>query len=240
MSLINCEVDLQLKWSKKCITVAGTGNNQHLSFQKTDTKLYLPVVTLSSQKNKKLIKQLESGFKRTINWNKYLAKTTNQAWNRYLDYLIDPSFQGVNRPFVLSFKDDDGRESDKQYYLPAVEIKDYNIMIDRRNFFDQPIKNCYDNIRKIATVQGDDYTTEYILDYPYFKQYYKLIAIDLSKQQELDTDLKAIQQINFTGNLDRAEGSAMFFFTEKAKEAVLDFSKGTVKVLGFYFVLIYY
>ena len=239
MSLINCEVDLRLKWSKKCITVAGTGNNQNLSFQKTDTKLYFPVVPLSTQKNKKLIKQLEPGFKRKINWNKYLAKTTNQAWNRYLDYLIDPSFHGVKRPFVLSFKDDDGRESDKQYYLPAVEIKYYNVMIEGRNFFDQPIKSCYDNIRKIATVQGDDYATGYILDYLYFKKYYKLIAIDLSKQQ-LDPDLKAIQQINFTRNLDRTEGSTMFFFIEKAKEIVLDFSKRTMKVLWFYFVLIYY
>ena len=107
-------------------------------------------------------------------------------------------------------------------------------MIDGRNFFDQPIKNdlkTYDNIRKIATGQGDDYTTGCLLDYPYFKKYYKLIAIDLSKQQKLDADPKVIQQINFTGNLDRAEGATMFFIIEEAKETVLDFSKGTVKVL---------
>ena len=107
-------------------------------------------------------------------------------------------------------------------------------MIAGRSFFDQPIKNnlkTHDNIRKIATGQGDDYTTGCLLDYPYFKIYYKLIAIDLSKQQKLDADPKAIQQINFTGNLDRAEGSTMFFIIEEAKETVLDFSKGTVKVL---------
>ena len=106
-------------------------------------------------------------------------------------------------------------------------------MIDVRNFFDQPIKNdlkTYNKIRKIAMGQGDDYTTGCLLDYPYFKKYYKLIAIDLSKQQKLDADPKAIQQINFTGNLDRAEGSTMFFIIEEAKETVLDFSKGTVKV----------
>ena len=134
----------------------------------------------------------------------------------------------------MSFKDDYGRESHKQYCLPTVEIKDYNVLINGRNFFDQPIKNdlkTYDNIRKIATGQGDDYTTGCLLDYPYFKKYYKLIAIDLSKQQKLDADPKAIQQINFTGNLDRAEGAAMFFVIEEAKETVLDFSKGTVKVL---------
>ena len=107
-------------------------------------------------------------------------------------------------------------------------------MIDGRNFFDQPIKNdlkTYDNIRKIATGQGDDCTIGCLLDYPYFKKYYKLIAIDLSKQQKLDADPKAIQQINFTENLDRDEGTTIFFITEEAKETVLDFSKGTVEVI---------
>ena len=144
------------------ILVAGTVANQNPSFQINDTKLYVLVVTLSTQENIKLLKQLESGFKRTINWNKYLAKTTSQAENKYLDFLIYPSFQGVNRLFVLSFEDDDDRESHEQYYLPNVEIKDYNVVIDERNFIDKPIKNdlkTYDNIRKIATGQGDDYTT---------------------------------------------------------------------------------
>ena len=84
----------------------------------------------------------------------------------------------------MPFKDDDGQESHRQYYLPTVEIKDYNVVIDGRNLFDQPIKNdlkTYDNIRKIATDQGDDYTTGCLLDYPYFKKYYRLIIIDLSK-----------------------------------------------------------
>ena len=87
------------------------------------------------------------------------------------------------------------------------------------------------NICKIATGQGDDYTTGSVLDYPNFTKYYKLIAIDLSKQQKLDADPKAIQQINFTGNLTRADGARMYFIIEEAKETVLDFSKGTVKVL---------
>ena len=99
-----------------------------------------PFVTLPTQDKIKLLKQLESGFKRTINWNKYLCKPTNYTWNRYLDVLIDPGFQGVNGIFVLSFKHEDGRESYKQYYLPTAEIKDYNVVIDGRNFFDQPIK----------------------------------------------------------------------------------------------------
>ena len=135
---------------------------------------------------------------------------------------------------MIQVVDDDGRESHKQYYLPTVEIKDYHVMIDGRNFFHQPIKNdlkTYDNIRKIATGQSDDYTTGCLLDYLYFKKYYKLIVIDLSKQQKLDADPKAIQKTNFTGNLDRAEGATMFFTIEETKETILDFSKGTVKVL---------
>ena len=101
----------------------GTAANQNPTFQINDTKLYVPVVTLSTQENIQIHKQLESGFKGTINWNKYLAETTNQAQNRYLVFLIDPSFQGVNRLFVLSFKNDNGRERHKQYYPPTKEKK---------------------------------------------------------------------------------------------------------------------
>ena len=106
-------------------------------------------------------------------------------------------------------------------------------MIDGRNFFDQPVKKysiTYDNIRKITTVQGDDYTTGCLLDYPYFKEH-KMIAIDLNKQQALYVDPKVIQHINFAGNLDQAGAAIIFFIIEEAKETVLDFSQGTVKVL---------
>ena len=113
MPLINCGISLQLKRSRNCIIVAATTNNQNPTCQINDTKLYVPVVTLSTQENIKFLKELEFGFRRTINWDRYLAKTKNQARNRYLDYLIDPSFQGVNKFFVLSFKDADGRESHK-------------------------------------------------------------------------------------------------------------------------------
>ena len=132
----------------------------------------------------------------------------------------------------MSFKDEDGRESNKQYHLPTVEIKDFIVMIDGKKCFDQPIKNnlkTYDNIRKIATGQVDDYTTGCLLDYPCFEKYYKLIAIDLSQQQKIDAGPKAIQQINFTRNLTRAEGATIFSVIKQAKETILDFSKGTVK-----------
>ena len=107
-------------------------------------------------------------------------------------------------------------------------------MINGENFFDQPIKNnkvTYENIRKIAIGQGDDYTTGCLLDYPYFKDTYKMIAVDLSKQQALDADARAIQQINFTANLDRAGNTRIYFTLEEAKETVLNFAQGTVKVL---------
>ena len=106
-------------------------------------------------------------------------------------------------------------------------------MFDGKIFFDQPVNSdlkTYENIRKVATGQGDDYTTGCLLDYTYFKKYYKMIAIDLSKQQALDADPRAIQQINFTANLDRDGNTRMFCIIEDAKETVLDFSQGTVKV----------
>ena len=119
-------------------------------------KLYVPVVTLSTQDNAKLLQELKSGFKRTINWNKYESSVKTFAQNRYLNYLINPSFQGVNRLFVLSFENENDRTSHSTYYLPKVEIKDYNVMIDDRNFFDQPIDSMaktYENFRKTAAGQ---------------------------------------------------------------------------------------
>ena len=107
-------------------------------------------------------------------------------------------------------------------------------MIDGKTFFDQPTNSMtktYENIRKIATGQGDNYETSCMLDYSYFKDHFKMIAIGLSKQQSLDADPKAIQQINLTANLDRVGNTTMFFITEEAKETAFEFSQGTVKVL---------
>ena len=136
----------------------------------------------------------------------------------------------MNRLFVLAFENDAQRTSKKRYYIHNVEIKDHNVMIDGKNVFDEPVrydKVTYKNIRKTAIGQGDDYTTGCLLDYTYFKKYYKMIAVDLSKQQALDTDPKAIQQINFEANLD----TRFYFILEEAKETVFEFSQGTVKVL---------
>ena len=142
----------------------------------------------------------------------------------------------MNRLFVSAFEDDAERICNKRYYIPNVEIKikDYNVMINGKNVFDQPVKNdkvTNENIVKVATGQRDDYTTGCLLDYTYFKKYYKMIAIDLSKQQALDADPKAIQQINFTANLDRAGNTTMFFIIKEAKESIFEFSQRIVKVL---------
>ena len=229
--LINCEVNVILTWSSTCVITESNGAG---TFAITDTKLYVPVVTLSTQENTKFFQQLNSGFKRVINWNKYLSKPELLAQNPNLNHLFEPSFQGVNRLFVLAFEGDNNRTGHNSYYLPTVEIKDYNIMINGENVFDQPIKNnkvTYDNIRKVATGQGDDYTTGCLLDYPYFADTYKMIAVDLSKQHALDADPRAIQQINFTANVDRAGNTRVYFILEEIKETILDFSQGTVKVL---------
>ena len=134
----------------------------------------------------------------------------------------------------MSFKDEDGRECHRQYFATTVEIQDFNVVINARTFLNQPIKidlKTYDHIRKIATGEGDDYRTGCLPDYLYFKSYYVLIAIDLIKQQKLDSGPKAKQENNFTGNLDRTECATIFLIIEEAKETILDFSTGTAKLL---------
>ena len=137
MPLINCEVNLILTWSSTCVITDSTAVGK---FAITDTKLYVPVVTFSTQDNSKLLQQLKSGFKRVISWNKYSSKPELLAQNPNLNHLVEPSFHGVNRLFVLAFENDRQITSHSGYYLPHVEIKDYNVMINGENFFDQPIK----------------------------------------------------------------------------------------------------
>ena len=136
--LIYCETELLLAWSKDCVITYSEGEGK---FAIAGTKLYVPVVTLLTQDSGKLLQQLKSDFKRIINWNKYESDIKTYTQNRYLNHLINPSFQGVNRLFVLSFENEDQRKSHSTYYLPKVEIKDYNVMIDGRNFFDQPLNS---------------------------------------------------------------------------------------------------
>ena len=126
---------------------------------------------MPAEDNIKQLKQLSSGFTKIIDWNEYQSKLTGQGQNIYFDYLLDSSFQGVNKFFILLFENRADRTVHTGYYIPKVEIKDYNIIIVGINFFDQPIKNdlkIYDIIRKIATVQRNCYTTGCFLDNPFF------------------------------------------------------------------------
>ena len=197
MPLINCEVELILTWSENCVIIYSEIANQNPTFTITKTTPDIPVVTLSTQDNVKLLPQLKFGFKRNISWNKYQTKPELLTRNANLNHLFEPIiFQGINRLFVLAFGNNAQRTSNIRYYIPNVEIKDYNVMIDGKNVFDQPVKNgkvTYENIRKITIGQGDDYLTGCLLDYTYLKKYYKMIAVDLSKQQVLHADSKAIQ-----------------------------------------------
>ena len=198
MPLINWEVELILTWSADCVIIYTDVANQNPTFEIAETNLYVPVVTLWTRKNTKLLPQLKSDFKRTISWNKYLPKPELLPRNPNLNHLIKPSFQAVNRLFVLAFENDAQITIKEIYCIPNAEIKDCNAMIDGKNFFDQTVKNnkvTYENIKKVATGQRDDYTTGRLLDYIYFKKYYKMIAVDLSKQQALNADLKQLNKL---------------------------------------------
>ena len=236
MPLINCKIHLELNWSRDCVmsTIANT------KFKITNTKLYVPIVTLSSRDNVKLVKLLEEGFKRPVYWNEYQTKieSRNSDDNNLTRFPLDASFQGVRRLFVLAFVNSDNgnkkveRNSHKKYFLPRVNITNYNVLIDGRNFYDQPINDLvkqYDKIRKAATGQGDNYITECSLDYQYFKDHFNIIAADLSKQKESDGDSRANQQIEFYGMLKTS--SQVCTVLEKSKEAMLEFFKETAEVL---------
>ena len=122
MPLINCKIILISTWSANCV-ISNVVENQATTFAITDTKVYVPVVTLSPQDNAKLVEELKSGFKRTTNWNKYQPKISTEIQNQYLDILFDPSFQGVNSLFALLFENEEDRIVHTKYYLPGVEIK---------------------------------------------------------------------------------------------------------------------
>ena len=182
------------------------------TFKLTNTKLYVPIVTLSSKDNVKLVKLLEDRFNRPVYQSEYQTKIeTRNLDNDNLTRLpLDASFQGDRRFFVLAFDNTDGgdkkveRNSHRKYFLQRVNITNYNVLIDGRNFYDQPINDLlkqYDEIRKTATGQGDDYTTGCLLDYQFFKDHYNLIAVGFSIQKELGADSRAIQQIEFYGML---------------------------------------
>ena len=241
MPLINCKIKLNLTWKKECVlstdddaAAANAVNNP--VFIINDTKLYVPVVTLSKEDNKDFIDQQNKGFQRSIYWNECKTKEQNEdADNNVFKYInLDPSFQGVNRLFVMAYSrlaNQPTRDGRTKYYLPRIDLKKYNVIIDGRNFYDNPIENDVEKYRELKRVmigKGEDYTTGSLLDFDYFKKHYKLVAVDLSKQKELDADPTAIQQIEFKYML--GTNSTIYWVLEKSKETILDFYKGTVKV----------
>ena len=166
----------------------------------------------------------------------------NNNEEKYIRELLDSSYQGVKRLFVLAYCNTEGNnqisiDSSKNYFLPRIKIETYNIKIDGRNVYDQPINDSikqYDKIRKISTGQGDDYATGCLLDFAYFEKSYRLIAADLTKQKALDADSRAIQQIIFTGKIKSTVENTrviIYYILKQSKETILEFAKGTTKVL---------
>ena len=236
MPLINCKIKLNLTWKKECALSTDTGE---AVFIINDTKLYVPVVTLSKADNKDFIEQQNKGIQRSIYWNKYKTKeqivdidNNNANIVRYIS--LDPSFQGVNRLFVMAYSrlaNQPTRDNRRKYYLSRIDLNKYNFNIDGRNFYDNPIESDtekYRELKKVMIGNGEDYTTGSLLDYNYFKNHYKLVAVDLSKQKELDADPRAIQQIEFKYML--GTNSTIYWLLEKSKETILEFYKGTVNV----------
>ena len=180
MPLINCKVELSLKWYERCLLTTATT----ATFRITDAELYVTIITLSIEDNSNLSKLLKEGFKRPIYWNEYkvtpnkIVEIADANDVKYIRELLDSSCQGVKRLFVLAYNNTAGNnqvsvDSYKKYFLPRVKIDNYNIEIDGRNFYDQPINDSikqYDEVRKISTGQGDDYTTGCLLDYSYFEK----------------------------------------------------------------------
>ena len=193
--------------------------------------MYVPLVTLSAQHGNRLLEQLKRAFKRSIKWKKYRSEISNQTKNNNLNYLIDPTFTKVNRLFVLSFINEEDRTSFSKSYVPSIEIKDFNVSIDGKSFFDAPLKNkeqAYEQIIEMS--RNNDYTTGNSLDYEYFSKHYKIIAIDLSKQTELVENHDLKQQINFIGRLEE-DNVTMFFIIKKSEELTFEFSQNSVIVV---------
>ena len=180
MPFINCKVELSLKWYKTCLLTAATT----ATFTITDAKLYVPIVALSVEDNLKLTKLLNEGFKRPIHWNKCKVTPNKKVEiavvndKKYLRELLDSSCHGVNRLFVLAYDNTAGNnqvsvDSYKKYFLGRLKIGNYNIEIDGRSFYDEPINDSikqYDEVRKISIEKGDDYTTGCLLDFSYFEK----------------------------------------------------------------------
>ena len=169
---------------------------------------------------------LKTGIDIDFEWKRYKTQIINQPATNNLNFLIDPTFNNVNRLFVLAFPNAEVRSSFSKYYMPNVEIKDYNVLIDLQPFYDIPIKNkeqTYETITELFNL--DNYTTGNSLTYEYFCNHYKVIAVHLSKQ---NSEFKN-QQINFVGELE--QNATIFFITEKKATTGIKFEQNTLTIV---------
>ena len=198
--MINTEIELILKWTRDCV-LSGKATREEiaegddhvaevdtinrptdLKFNIKDCRLYVPVVTFQEKYENKLYEELKTGIYMDFEWAKYRSQAINQSATNNLNVLIDPTFNNVNRLFALAFANEEDRSTFSKYYTPTFEIKDCNILIDLKPFYEIPIKNKKQTYKAITElINDDDYTTRNSLTYEYFCNTYKLIAIDLSK-----------------------------------------------------------
>ena len=205
--MINCKDNFSLKWIENCVLTTAainadtntTGGAHGATFEITDAKPYVPIVTLSAEDNAKLSKLFSEGFKRSIYWNKYKVITN--------------------------------------IFFPRAQIENYNIEIEGKNFYDQWINNSikqYDEVRKVSTGQGDDYTTGCLLYFAYFEKKIQINCCWFKQKKTLDADSRVMQQIIFTGKIKATETNTrvtIYYILEQSKETILEFAKGTTKVL---------
>ena len=247
--------NFQLNYTKNSVISDNLGET---TFKITKTELYVPVVTLKTEDNNKLNLLLDDEFKRKVYWNEYKNKIEDVIQlhnnNNFKRTLLDATIPGINRLFAMGFNDnvedpvrnnspaDDvnrvKRDSHIKCFLPGVDIKDY-VLVDGRNFYDQNISDDfkkYEELRKVMTEIGENYTTGSLLDYDYWKNNYKLICCHLSKQKVLDSNPNSNQQVEFIYKLDNAKNvgggnkAQILTVLEKEKEKNLEFSKRTAKV----------
>ena len=248
--MINTEIELILKWSQNCIliekgtrefkalvsTQAGgiaaqpqvnaVSRPASLKFTIADCKLYITVVTLQEKYDNELLEALKPGIDIDFEWKRYRIQIINQPTTNNLNLLIAPTFNNVNKLFVLAIPNEKDRTSFSKYYTPTVEIKDYNVLIDLQPFFDIPIKNKEQNYKAITELTNhNNCTTGNSLTYEYFCNHYKLIAIDLSKE---NAEFKN-QQINFVGRLE--QNATIFVIIEELLTTRIKFEQNTLSII---------
>ena len=207
LPLINTKLYMELNWTKYSVLC---NQNQNSIFQITKCELYIPIVTLNTENNNKLSELLSKGFERNVVWNEYKSKiegvTIPQNDIMFRRTTLDASFQGVSKLFAVAYETDDiernanTEESRRRYYLPRAEIKDYNVLIDGRNFYGQNVNSSivrYNEYLKMTTGRSADYSTRCLLDYDYYIKDFNIVGIYLSHQAVLDSDPKINQQTEF-------------------------------------------